>query len=150
MRSTLLAAGMASILVGPVQAAGQVAGTFSVEGKTVKLTHGVAFTDTSDSRKPTLLVLADHALPEGWTSDLDIMQFRSKTPFSGVCFFSHKGEVYRTDYYVQGRQTGASGFFTLTLDAGDGKTVKGKASSTPAAAEMNRIKLDATFTVPLK
>ncbi len=134
---------------------GQAAGTFAVAGKTVKLAHATAFVDQKDERKPVLLLLTEEDVPAAkWTSEFDLMEYRSDHHFGGVCFWLDKDrQVFRTDYYEPGNwmSTSASGIFELKIDSPPGKALSGSAESTEAAAKFsNPVTLDASFSATIK
>ncbi len=134
---------------------GQAAGTFLVAGKTVRLAHATAFVDQKDERKPVLLLLTEEDVPAAkWTSEFDLMEYRSDHHFGGVCFWLDKDrEVFRTDYYEPGdwMSTSTSGIFELKLDGPPGKLLNGAAKATESAAKMSKpVALDATFSAMVK
>lgn len=132
---------------------GQAKGTFDRNGKVIPLTHAFVYVDQKDSRKPVLLLIADRAVPaESWTSEFDFMRYHRDHPFVGICFWLDKNrEVFRNDYYWEGRQTSTMGVFELGLEKSEPKTFAGRAWSTSAAATGDdKIKLEVSFSTALK
>jgi hypothetical protein len=129
--------------------AGTAKGTFTPEEKpAVTLANAIAFVDQKEEGKPVLLILSDKKVPaEKWTSEFDLML--SHPTFSGAVFFIDKdGTVYRSDIYVEGKQSSVSGYFKLTLDGEYGKDLKGTVQTNDPAQAGPR--LDATFHATVK
>jgi hypothetical protein len=132
---------------------GQAKGTFTRNGKTIPLTYAFVYVDQKDNRKPVLLLIADRQVPaESWTSEFDFMRFHADHPLTGVCFWLDKNrEVFRTDYYWEGRQGSTMGIFELELAKSEPKRFVGKALSTPAALMGDdKFKLGVSFNAALK
>jgi hypothetical protein len=132
---------------------GQAKGTFTKNGKSIPLTHAFVYVDQKDDRKPVLLLIVDRQVPaESWTSEFDFMRFHSGQPLTGVCYWLDKDrEVFRTDYYWEGRQASTMGIFELELEKSEAKRFVGKALSTPAALMGDdKFKLDVSFNAALK
>jgi len=129
---------------------GTANGTCAKDGAApIALKYAGAFVDQKDSDKPTLLILSDIKLPTGsWKSEFDLMGATGKLPFSGAIFFLNKdGEVFRTDFYWKGRQSGVSGYFKLKLDGKAGKELTGMVAS--SGGDAKDPKVDATFHATL-
>jgi len=132
---------------------GQAKGTFTKNGKTILLSHAYVYIDQKDDRKPVLLLIVDRQVPaESWASEFDFMRFHSGHPLTGVCYWLDKDrEVFRTDYYWEGRQASAMGIFELKLEKSDAKRFVGKAWSTSAGLlGDDKLKLDVSFNAALK
>jgi len=132
---------------------GQAKGTFTRNGKAVPLSHAYVYIDQKDDRKPVLLLIVDRQVPaDTWKSEFDFMRYHSSNPLTGICFWLDKDrEVFRNDFYWEGRQTSTMGIFELTLEKSDAKYFVGKAMST-SAAQMgdDKFKLDVSFSATLK
>jgi hypothetical protein len=154
MKNVPILALLLSLLLSIASAAdlpsGTAKGTCANEGAApVALAYAGAFVDQKDDRKPTLIILSDIKLPTGsWTSDFDILRATSKLRFSGAIFFLDKdGEVFRTDFYWKGQQSGVSGYFKLKLDSKTGKELTGTVVT--SAGDAKDPKVDATFHATL-
>jgi len=137
----------------PPLADGQAAGSLTVKGKEIPLSHAAAFTDPREKELATVLVLSDAALPAAqWKKASDMSLYFNAHGFRGVAFWiDGKGQVFRCEYY-DGTDfpTSVSGIFDLKLDRSGG-SLSGTAKSNPAAAKLSEpVKLDASFRAAAK
>src|SRR5262249_53151596 len=127
--------------------AGSAKGSLTYDGASAELKFAAVFVDQKDERKPVVLVISDQKLPvEKWESEFDMMLDHTK--WSGVLFFLDKdGQFFRADVHINGRQSGVSGMFELTLDNPASKELSGTAKTSSGEKET---KLDAAFHATLK
>jgi len=132
---------------------GSAAGTFAANGKEAKIAYAAAFTDQNDASKPVVLVISDKELPASkWTKGSEMSAYRRENPFLGVAFWIDKdNKVFRTDYFDgTSFPTSAFGLFDLKLER-TATSLSGAAKSNQAAAKLTSpVRLDATFSAPLK
>ncbi len=132
---------------------GQAAGTLTVQGKPIQLTHAAAFNDSKASEKPVILVLSDKELPVAqWKTGSDMSMYRHEHAFMGIAFWiDPKNQVYRCEYYDETSfPTSTSGLFDLKLER-SGQSLSGTARSNKAAATLTEpVGLDVSFRATAK
>jgi hypothetical protein len=132
---------------------GQAAGTLTVDGKDIPLTHAAAFVDQEDKAKPVLLLLTDQAVPvAGWKSHMEIMPYHMDHRFNGMVFgFDKDRKVTSAEFWAGSFPASTTGFFTVKLEGTPGSSLVGTAESTAAAAASeHHIKLAVRFRADLK
>ena len=141
--------GMLAVTPAPAPAPGAAAGTFTVSGKTIQLSHASTFRND----KSIVLLLTDVAVPSAkWKDAGDEMIYRmSGHKFGGVEFYlDEKRQVTQANYFEGDGPSGARTALELKLDSGTGKSLTGSAHSTPFGESMSsHLKLDVRFNASL-
>jgi hypothetical protein len=81
---------------------GQAAGSMTVGGKTIQLSHASTYATTYMDKKHVVLMLTDQALPTGWKDASDMMMYRmGGHKFGGVEFYlDAERHVTMANYYA--------------------------------------------------
>ena len=130
---------------GAAPAAGTATGTFVVAGKSVPLTHAVAF----NAGAIIYLQITDQALPpDEVKGEFELAMYEFKHKVVGLAFtLDHTRKVTETAYRWELTQTPCAGCFDVAIAGGAEGPLTGTVKTT-AKGEAAKLKVDIAFSAP--
>jgi hypothetical protein len=145
LASAFVASPVPLVAQGAAPAPGTATGTFAVAGKSVPLTHAVAF----NSGAIIYLAITDQTLPpDEVKSEFDLAMYQFKHKVVGLeLTLDHTRKVTETAYRWELTQTPCAGCFDVSISGGPEGPLTGTVKTT-AKGQAAKLAVDIAFSAP--